>query len=83
MSTSFLNALNESAVTYVADLAPGWATPADDYLPIGWTEQPEGPGWEATSPQGEIRAFATREEAHAWRVSEVLAYVAYFEGAAA
>jgi hypothetical protein len=80
MSTSFVDALNESAVTYVAELAPGWADLEGKYLPIGWTKQPEGPGWEATSPNGEIRAFSTREEAHAWRVSEVRAYLAYVEG---
>ena len=56
---SFVDILNESAVTYVRDLAAyGWAGPS-------------GPGWEAISPTGEIRAFDDEVRAQAWRLDEV------------
>jgi hypothetical protein len=56
----FVNVLNETYVTWVSELA--------DY---GW-EGRSGEGWEAVSWTGEIRAFITREDAQAWRVSECL-----------
>ena len=57
---TFIEILNDSAVTYVRDLAQyGWDVPAST------------PGWEAISPAGEIKHFATRAEAEAWRQAEV------------
>jgi hypothetical protein len=55
---NFIDALGESAVTFILDLSA-----------YGWDIT--GSGWEAISPSGEIRAFATRDEAHAWRMAEV------------
>lgn len=56
---SFIDILNESAVTYVRDLNA-----------LGYTSI-SGPGWEAISPTGEIRVFGTRYEAEKWRMAEV------------
>lgn len=51
-----INTLNETAVTFVSDLS--WAGI-------------EGPGYEAISWTGEIRAFTTYREANVWRLAEV------------
>ena len=57
---TFIEILNDSTVTYVRDLARyGWEVPAST------------PGWEACSPAGEFKHFATKAEAEAWRRAEV------------
>lgn len=61
-SAEFVAALNLTAVTPVPDLSA-----------YGWPFY--GPGWEAFSPEGEVRAFGSREAAHAWRLSSVRAYL--------
>jgi hypothetical protein len=53
----FINALNETAVTYVADLYPYWGIASG--------------GFEAISPLGEIKVFLTWHTAHQWRVEQV------------
>lgn len=73
--SAFVDALNESAVTYIPDVERyGWAHIPGSGAPID--------GWEAISPAGEIRCFDTRKEAQAWRITEVRAYVAWKEGRA-
>jgi len=54
---AFVDVLNESSVVFVADLAKYW----DEF---------EGPGWEAISPDGEIKAFETEHDAQVWRGAE-------------
>ena len=67
MSASFVDVLNDSTVTYVN---------LDAYWHPG--EAPvEGWGYEAISPTGEVRPFATYAEAHAWRMAEVRASADY------
>jgi len=62
---AFVDALNDTAVTFVRELS-GW----------GWSGV-TGPGFEVSLYRtGEIRAFSTYAEAHAWRVAECLAWVA-------
>lgn len=51
----FIDLLGQSSVTYIKP---------------GRYNMPEGHCWEAISPGGEIRSFATWTEAHAWRVAE-------------
>ena len=67
----FIDALNESAVTYIPDVTRyGWAHIPDSGAPID--------GWEAISPDGEIQCFNTRTEAQRWRIREVLEYWRYW-----
>lgn len=73
--SKFLDALNDSAVTFVRDLTDyNWEVRDGQIVSTFATESLGFSGWEAISPTGEIKAFFTREEAHAWRVAEVLAY---------
>ena len=58
---SLVDILNESSVTFV-DLDLYWN---------GGDAPVEGWGWEAISPTGECRPFATYAEAQAWRLLEV------------
>lgn len=53
----FIEILNESTVTYVRDLFPYWEI--------------TGPGFEAMSPFGEIKAFLTYHAANKWRMEQV------------
>lgn len=58
---SYIDVLNDSAVTFIPDLSKyGW-----DYEGI------TGPGWEVYSPMGEVKAFRTKGEAEAWRLAQV------------
>ena len=57
---TYLNVLNDSAVTFIPDLSK-----------YGWDYPMTGPGWEVYSPSGEVRCFLTQAEAEAWRNSEV------------
>ena len=64
---SLVDILNESTVTYVN-------------LDLYWNgaQYPAGAwGWEAISPTGECRPFATYAEAQAWRLLEVRASAAW------
>jgi hypothetical protein len=62
LGLAFVDALNLSAIAPVADLSEwGWAL--------------DGPGWEAYSPTGEVRAFRTHDAAHAWRIAAVREYL--------
>lgn len=72
MNETFVNALSLSAVVYIRNLNDyGWFGLGPEY------DRSEGPasGYEAYSPRGEARAFATYQEANEWRLSEVRAYV--------
>lgn len=57
---SFVDLLNETSVTFVRDVGEFW-------------RDLTGPGFEATTPFGEIRAFASYAEAQAFRLAEVRA----------
>lgn len=82
MPNTFLNVLNDTAVVFIRDLSDyNWEARDGEIVATAATESPAFSGWEAYSPFGEIRAFATREEAHAWRVTEVLYYIECTEGA--
>jgi hypothetical protein len=56
----FLLILSTTYVVYVRDLGKR-----------GWPRFAGVPGFEAASPFGEIRAFATYRTAHAWRIATV------------
>lgn len=65
---SFVDILNLSTVTYIRDLGM--------YHPNG----DGGPGWEVTTPVGEIFVFTDEKEARDWRMTEVRAYAADLKG---
>lgn len=56
----FINLLNRTAVVFIPNLGA-----------YGWHNFEDVPGFEAYSPFGEIRAFRTYAEAHAWRVQTI------------
>jgi hypothetical protein len=60
----FINLLNETSVTYISDLSDYW-----------WEDESgaprTGPGFEAISRTGEIRAFDTYLQANDWRLAEL------------
>lgn len=57
-SLTFINALNDSPITFIPDLSK-----------YDWNM---GAGFEAISIYGEIRAFNTWNDANAWRLSVIL-----------